>query len=113
LKNANNANFELPNKEWTDELTHVGKNMIKNASEGKPSSLGASTIVFLAFESKFKLENLKLKIPNFIMLISLLLKLRGHGDSSSEEIITEIGNKSELIDLKESIYTIIKTIKEM
>jgi len=113
LKNANNANFELPNKEWTDELTHVGKNMIKNASEGKPSSLGASTIVFLAFELKFKLENLKLKIPNFIMLISLLLKLRGHGDSSSEEIITEIGNKSELIDLKESIYTIIKTIKEM
>ena len=112
LKNANVVGLTLPNKQWTDELTHVGKKMIKNASKGISSSLGASIIVFLAFESKEKLENLKLKIPEFIIKISLVLKLRGHGDKSSIDVIEDIGNKEKLVDLKKSIYTIIKILEE-
>jgi len=113
LKNANSTNFKLPNKQWTDELVHVSKKMIKNASEGKPSSLGASLLVLLAFETSDKLGNIKLKVPNLIEIISLVLKLRGHGDNSSLEIIEEIGSKKQLIDLKKSIYKIIKTMKEL
>jgi hypothetical protein len=113
LKNANSANFKLPNKQWTDELVYVSKKMIKNASEGNPSSLGASLLVLLAFETSDKLGNVKLKVPNLIEIISLVLKLRGHGDSSSLEIIEEIGSKKQLIDLKKSIYKIIKTMKEL
>jgi len=113
LTNVNNTGFKLPNREWTDELVHVRRNMIKNILNGKSSSLGASLIVFLALESKENLEKLKVKIPNLILLISLLLKLRGHGDKSSLEIIEEIGTSRQLIDLKKSIYTIIKTIKEI
>ena len=113
LKNANSANFKLLNNQWTDELVHVSKKMIKNASEGNPSSLGASLLVLLAFETSDKLGNIKLKVPNFIGSISLVLKLRGHGDSSSLEIIEEIGSKKQLIDLKKSIYKIIKIMKEL
>jgi len=112
LSNAKNVNFELEDGRLTKELASVGRNKIKNVLQGKSASLGASLILFLASESEEKLKELQTDIPDLIMIVSLVLSLRGHGDRSSESILVEIKDKSKLYDLKKSTYKIIKKIKE-
>ncbi len=93
-------------------MASVGRNKIRDVVQGKPASLGASSILFLASETEEKLKELQTKIPDFIMIVSLVLSLRGHGDRSSESILEEIKDKSKLYDLKKSVYETIKKIKE-
>lgn len=112
LSNAKNVNFELDEGGLTKELALVGRNKIKNVLQGKPASLGASLILFLASESEEKLKELQTDIPGLITIVSLVLSLRGHGDRSSESILEEIKDKNKLYDLKKSVYEIIKKIKE-
>ncbi len=112
LKNAKKVNFELDSGGLTKELASVGRNKIRDVVQGKPASLGASSILFLASETEEKLKELQTKIPDFIMIVSLVLSLRGHGDRSSESILEEIKDKSKLYDLKKSVYETIKKIKE-
>jgi hypothetical protein len=108
LDNLKAAGFTLTDGELPKRLSTVGNKKITKAATGISTSLGANMLVFACRATAEQLALWARKLPDLILNIDTLLKLRGH---SNEQLIDPLTD-SDLKVLKNQLYHFIKLLMD-
>jgi len=90
-----------------DYFRHVNMSRIEKTLQGQDQSLGAAAVAFILVSKQEQLSTIAMNQPEFFSDIAEIAVVRGHGN----EIISK--TRTELLKLKKSIYTTIKTLMEV